>query len=43
MCESFFATLECELLELVPLSVPSAESVRLAVFGSHAEGWYNPL
>jgi putative transposase len=39
MCESFFATLECELLDRVTLHTP-AEG-RLAVF-DFIEGWYNP-
>ena len=40
MCESFFATLECELLERRRF-VAQAEA-RMAVF-SFIEGWYNPL
>jgi len=39
MCESFFATLECELLDRVTLRTP-AEG-RTAVFDI-IEGWYNP-
>jgi putative transposase len=39
MCESFFATLECELLARVPLRTPS--EARTAVF-EFIEGWYNP-
>ena len=39
MCESFFATLECELLERVTLHTPAA--ARAAVF-DFIEGWYNP-
>jgi putative transposase len=39
MCESFFATLECELLDRVTLHTP-AEG-RTAVF-DFIEGWYNP-
>jgi putative transposase len=39
MCESFFATLECELLDRVTLRTP-AEG-RTAVF-DFIEGWYNP-
>jgi putative transposase len=39
MCESFFATLECELLERVTLRTPAA--ARTAVF-DFIEGWYNP-
>jgi len=39
MCESFFATLECELLDRVTLHTP-AEG-RLVVF-DFIEGWYNP-
>ena len=39
MCESFFATLECELLEQCRFRTQA--EVRLAVFG-FIEGWYNP-
>ena len=39
MCESFFATLECELLDRVTLRTPS--EARAAVF-DFIEGWYNP-
>ena len=39
LCESFFATLECELLDRVALRTP-AEG-RTAVF-DFIEGWYNP-
>jgi putative transposase len=39
MCESFFATLECELLDRRPLHTQS--EARLAVF-DFIEGWYNP-
>ena len=39
MCESFFATLECELLARRRF-VSQAEA-RMAVF-SYIEGWYNP-
>jgi putative transposase len=39
MCESFFATLECELLERVTLGTPG--QARTAVF-EFIEGWYNP-
>jgi len=39
MCESFFATLECELLD--PTSFPSPAEARPAVF-QFIEGWYNP-
>jgi putative transposase len=39
MCESFFATLECELLDRVTLRTP-AEG-RTAAF-DFIEGWYNP-
>ena len=39
MCESFFATLECELLDRVTLRTPS--EARTAVF-DFIEGWYNP-
>lgn len=39
LCESFFATLECELLDRVPLhTIPEG---RQAVF-VFLEGWYNP-
>jgi putative transposase len=39
MCESFFATLECELLDRVTLRTPA--DARRAVF-DFIEGWYNP-
>ena len=39
MCESFFATLECELLERRRFR--SQAEARLAVF-EFIEGWYNP-
>ena len=39
MCESFFATLECELLDRH--SFPSQAKARLAIF-DFIEGWYNP-
>lgn len=39
MCESFFATLECELLDRVILRTPA--DARTAVF-DFIEGWYNP-
>ena len=39
LCESFFATLECELLDRVTLRTP--REARLAVF-DFIEGWYNP-
>lgn len=39
MCESFFATLECELLDQKPLR--SQVEARMAVF-DFIEGWYNP-
>jgi putative transposase len=39
MCESFFATLECELLDRVTLRTPA--EARTVVFDS-IEGWYNP-
>ena len=39
MCESFFATLECELLK--GNSFRSREEARMAVF-EFIEGWYNP-
>jgi putative transposase len=39
MCESFFATLECELLDRVTLRSPA--ETRTAVF-DFIEGWYNP-
>jgi len=38
MCESFFATLECELLDRRPF--PTQGEARLAVF-DFIEGWYN--
>jgi len=39
MCESFFATLECELLDRVTLRTPA--EARPVVF-DFIEGWYNP-
>jgi putative transposase len=39
LCESFFATLECELLDRHRF--PSPEAARLQVF-DYIEGWYNP-
>jgi putative transposase len=39
MCESFFATLECELLERRPLRNP--REAELTVF-EFIERWYNP-
>jgi putative transposase len=39
LCESFFATLECELLDRQSFRSPPA--ARLAVF-DFIEGWYNP-
>ena len=39
MCESFFATLECELLDRSTFHTPA--EARLAVF-EFIEGWYNP-
>jgi putative transposase len=39
LCESFFATLECELLDRVTLRTPG--EARTAVF-DFIEGWYNP-
>ena len=39
LCESFFATLECELLQQVTLGTP--DQARSAVF-DFIEGWYNP-
>jgi transposase InsO family protein len=39
MCESFFATLECELLARRRFT--SQVEARMAVF-SYIEGWYNP-
>ena len=39
LCESFFATLECELLDRQRVSTPA--SARLVVFDV-IEGWYNP-
>jgi putative transposase len=38
LCESFFATLECELLDRVRFATPAA--ARLGVF-DFIEGWYN--
>ena len=39
MCESFFATLECELLDRRRFA--SQVAARMAIFG-FIEGWYNP-
>ena len=39
MCESFFATLECELIDRQ--SLPTQAVARSAVF-EFIEGWYNP-
>ena len=39
LCESFFATLECELLDRVTLRTPT--EARTVVF-DFIEGWYNP-
>jgi len=39
MCESFFATLECELLDRHRF--PTQAEARLAVF-EYLEGWYDP-
>jgi putative transposase len=39
MCESFFATLECELIERESFS--DRLEARLSVF-TFIEGWYNP-
>ena len=39
MCESFFATLECELLDRHRFR--NAQEARAAIF-SFIEGWYNP-
>ncbi len=39
MCESFFATLECELLNRYRFE--TKPEARMAVFG-FIEGWYNP-
>jgi putative transposase len=39
MCESFFATLECELIERETYA--TRPEARLAVF-DFVEGWYNP-
>jgi len=39
MCESFFATLECELLDRI--SFKTQIEARMAVF-DFVEGWYNP-
>jgi putative transposase len=39
MCESFFASLECELLDRY--TVKSQSEARLAIF-RYIEGWYNP-
>ena len=39
MCESFFATLECELLQRRKFKTKA--EARMAIF-SFVEGWYNP-
>jgi putative transposase len=39
LCESFFATLECELLDR--RRFPIQPETRMAVF-NFIEGWYNP-
>jgi putative transposase len=39
MCESFFATLECEVLDR--RNFQSHAEARMAIF-SYIEGWYNP-
>jgi transposase InsO family protein len=39
LCESFFATLECELLDRVRFRTPAV--ARMAIF-EFIEGWYNP-
>ena len=39
LCESLFATLECELLDSYTFQTPT--EARLAVF-EFIEGWYNP-
>jgi len=39
MCESFFATLECELIDRQ--SFRSHAEARMAIF-DFIEGWYNP-
>ena len=39
MCESFFATLECELIDRHRFQTKS--EARLAIF-RFIEGWYNP-
>ena len=39
MCEIFFATLECELLDRY--TFPTIDEARLAVF-AFIDGWYNP-
>ena len=39
MCESFFATLECELLDRRRFHTQAA--ARMALF-EFIEGWYNP-
>ena len=39
LCESFFATLECELLERSRFGTHAA--AKLALF-EYIEGWYNP-
>lgn len=41
MAESFFATLECELLNLNRRTFRSQAEARAAIF-HYIEGWYNP-
>ena len=40
LCESFFATLECELLDREP--VPRPRPRRGPALFDYIEGWYNP-
>jgi putative transposase len=39
LCEAFFASLECEVLDRT--SFVNREAARMAVF-DYLEGWYNP-
>jgi putative transposase len=39
MCESFFATLECELLDRERFRTPAEATMKVFDF---IEGWYNP-
>jgi putative transposase len=40
MCESFFATLECELLDRRKFTIKAEAGMAIVEF---IEGWYNPV